>query len=137
MNGLNILRLTALAAAITLPGATWAQGIQVETNQAKIVKLARPADTVVIGNPKIADASVQDETTIVLTGKGFGITNLVVLGEDGTAIVDEQVTVSRQDKSSVRVYRRADVQTLSCTPRCESAFKGNAETSSEQEMSSQ
>jgi len=35
-------------------------GIIVEMNQAKIVKLARPADTIVIGNPQIADAAVQD-----------------------------------------------------------------------------
>ena len=53
-------------------------------NQAKIVKLSRAADTIVIGNPEIADASVQDASTVVLTGKGFGVTNLVVLDEDGT-----------------------------------------------------
>ena len=81
-------------------------------NQAKIVKLARPADTIVVGNPAIADASVQDASTIVLTGKGFGVTNLVVLDVDGNPIVDEQVTVVRQTASSVRVYRRADIQTL-------------------------
>lgn len=132
MNGLNILCLAALAAAF--PGLASAQGIQVQTNQARIVKLPRPADTVVIGNPRIADAAVQDETTIVLTGKGFGVTNLVVLGEDGGAIVDEQVTVSRQDTSSVRVYRRAEVQTLSCTPRCEAAFKGESEQASDRDM---
>lgn len=134
MNGLNLVRLVALLGISALPATAFAQGIKVETNQAKIVKLARPASTVVIGNPKIADASVQDETTIVLTGKGFGVTNMVVLGADGEAIVDEQVIVSRQDKSSVRVFRRADVQTLSCTPRCEAAYKSSAESESEQEM---
>src|SRR5262245_19203424 len=97
-------------------------GIQVEMNQAKIVKLARPADTIVIGNPLIADASVQDASTIVLTGKGFGVTNLVILDQDGNPIVDEQVTVVRQTASTVRVYRRADIQTMSCTPYCESSY---------------
>ena len=104
-------------------------------NQAKIVKLARPADTIVVGNPAIADAAVQDASTIVLTGKGFGVTNLVVLDGDGNPIVDEQVTVVRQAASSVRVYRRADVQTLSCTPYCESSYKSDAERTSEAEMS--
>jgi Flp pilus assembly secretin CpaC len=111
-------------------------GIEVEMNQAKIVKLARPADTIVIGNPAIADASVQDASTIVLTGKGFGVTNLVVLGTDGNPIVDEQVTVVRQTASSVRIYRRAQVQTLSCTPYCEGAYKSDAERASEAEMGS-
>lgn len=109
-------------------------GIPVEMNQAKIVKLSRPADTIVIGNPDIADASVQDSSTIVLTGRGFGVTNLVVLDEDGSPIVDEQVFVSRQTSRSVRVYRRAQVQTLSCTPFCESAYQNEAETRSETEL---
>ena len=81
-------------------------------NQAKIVKLSRAADTIVIGNPAIADASVQDATTVVLTGKGFGVTNLVILDDAGNPIVDEQVTVTRATASSVRIYRRSEVQTL-------------------------
>jgi Flp pilus assembly secretin CpaC len=129
----------ALAAALLIfaqqPGAA-ASGIQVVMNQAKIVKLARPADTIVIGNPAIADASVQDASTIVLTGKGFGVTNLVVLDTEGNPIVDEQVVVSRDAPYSVRVYKRASVQTLSCTPMCESSYKGDAERASEMELSS-
>ena len=109
-------------------------GIQVEMNQAKIVKRARPADTIVVGNPAIADAAVQDASTIILTGKGFGVTNLVILDGDGNPIVDAQVTVVRQAASSVRVYRRADIQTLSCTPYCESSYKSEAERTSEAEM---
>lgn len=119
-----------------LPVAANAEtGIQVVMNQAKIVKLARPADTIVVGNPAIADASVQDATTVVLTGKGFGVTNLVVLDSDGAPIVDEQIYVTRQDARSVRIYRRASVQTLSCAPLCESSYKSEAERQSENEMS--
>ncbi len=123
------------AIALATPAQAGA-GIEVIMNQAKIVKLSRPADTIVVGNPAIADASVQDSTTIVLTGKGFGVTNLVVLDQQGSPIVDEQVTVGRHDASSVRIYRRADVQTLSCTPYCESSYKSEAERTSEVEMSS-
>ncbi|ESW83311.1 hypothetical protein X773_11280 [Mesorhizobium sp. LSJC285A00] len=128
--------LVALLAlpAFVLPAKAGA-GIEVTMNQAKIVKLTRPADTIVVGNPAIADASVQDASTIVLTGKGFGVTNLVVLDHDGSPIVDEQVTVVRQDASSVRIYRRASVQTMSCTPYCESSYKSDSEKSSEAEMS--
>lgn len=109
-------------------------GIEVTMNQAKIVKLSRAADTIVVGNPLIADAAVQDATTIVLTGKGFGVTNIVVLDTDGNPVIDEQVIVSRQSASTVRVYRRADVQTLSCTPYCESSYKSEAERMSEVEI---
>ncbi len=125
----------ALAAALSFAAAASAgSGIDVVINQAKIVKITRAADTIVIGNPLIADASVQDATTIVLTGKGFGVTNLVILDAEGSPIVDEQVTVSRQSTNSVRIYRRASVQTLSCTPYCEGAFKSDAERNSEMEL---
>jgi Flp pilus assembly secretin CpaC len=128
--------LAALASASIISAGAWAAGIEVTMNQAKIVKLARAADTIVIGNPAIADASVQDASTVVLTGKGFGVTNLVVLDEMGNPIIDEQVTVTRGTASTVRIYRRAQVQTLSCTPFCESSYKGEAERMSEAEMNS-
>ena len=128
--GLSIAALLGLGAVQAHAGST----IDVQINQAKIVKLSRPADTVVVGNPQIADASVQDATTLVLTGKGFGVTNLVVLAEDGTPIVDEQISVSRNSAATVRVYRRAAVQTLHCTPTCESAYQTKAEGSSDADM---
>ena len=126
--------LSAAAVALATTAVPADTGIQVVMNQAKIVKLSRPADTIVIGNPLIADASVQDATTVVLTGKGFGMTNLVILDDTGQPIVDEQVTVTRSTASTVRIYRRAEVQTLSCTPLCESSFKSDAERQSESEM---
>ncbi|UVK43562.1 pilus assembly protein N-terminal domain-containing protein [Mesorhizobium sp. AR07] len=133
----SILIAALLAAATFVAPAMAGAGIEVTMNQAKIVKLSRPADTIVVGNPAIADASVQDASTVVLTGKGFGVTNLVVLDTDGSPIVDEQVTVVRQAASSVRIYRRAEIQTMSCTPYCESSYKSEAEKSSEAEMSCQ
>ncbi len=123
---------TLLATAVP---ALAGPGIEVVMNQAKIVKLSRAADTIVIGNPQIADVSVQDGSTVVLTGKGFGVTNLVILDETGSPIIDEQVTVTRATASSVRIYRRAEVQTMSCTPYCEGAYKSDAERISEAEMS--
>lgn len=123
--------LFAAASLVALAGAGHAAEISVSVNQAKIIKLSRPADTIVIGNPQIADASVQDAKTVVLTGKGFGSTNLVILDASGAPIVDQQVVVSRDEASTVRVYRRANVQTLSCTPNCEQAFITQAESASQ------
>lgn len=131
---LSIAAACLAGAAIAGAPASAAEGISILMNEAKIVKLAQPADTIVVGNPDIADASVQDATTIILTGKGFGVTNLVVLDDTGAPIVDEQIFVSRQDAKSVRIYRRSEVQTLSCTPYCEGSYKSDAERTSEAEM---
>lgn len=126
------LAATILAAACA--SATAGKGISVQVNQARIVKLARPADTIVVGNPKIADASVQDSMTIVLTGKGFGATNLVVLDEAGQPIIDEQVSVSRDTTDSVRVFRRARIETLHCSPVCETAYQTKEEKESSMDI---
>lgn len=137
MSGLARTSCLAAVFAMTM-GAGMAladTGINILMNQAKILKLSRPADTIIIGNPAIADASVQDASTIVLTGRGFGVTNLVVIDTDGTPILDEQVVVGRDSANSIRVYRRAQVQTLSCTPFCEGAYRSDAERLSDQEMS--
>jgi Flp pilus assembly secretin CpaC len=140
-NRSHIIRSFGLAAAMALaailpavPAAYADTGIHVVMNQARILKLARPADTVVVGDPAIADAVVKDARTVVLTGKGFGITNIVILDADGAAIVDDQVMVSRSVANTTRVYRRAYVQTLSCTPYCETAHKSAAETDSDAQI---
>lgn len=129
----NIAKTLAAASAIAAASVAFTSvpakandGIQVVMNQAKIVRLTRPADTIVVGNPQIIDAAVQDPTTIVLTGKGYGVTNLVILDSDGEPIVDEAMYVSRDTQKSLRVYRRSDVDTLSCTPYCEQAFSGSS-----------
>jgi Flp pilus assembly secretin CpaC len=131
MSSLNKRSLFAVLAVVTM-GATSVMAadgtIDVVLNQAKIVKLSRAADTIVIGNPNIADASVKDSKTIVITGKYFGTTNFVVLDIKGNPIVDQQISVSRSVSDTVNVYRQAQVQTLSCTPFCESVFKSEIET---------
>lgn len=135
MSAFKISRVAKIAILATLAsglsGLAQAEPIKVVMNQAKIVKLSRAADTIVVGNPLIADAAVKDPQTIVLTGKGFGVTNFVVLDSKGTPIVDEQIEVSRSTAETVRVYRRSRIQTLSCTPSCESAYKSEAEAAAE------
>jgi Flp pilus assembly secretin CpaC len=126
----------ALAFATSIPSpASAGQPIEVVMNEAKILRLANEASTVVVGNPAIADAAVQDSKTIVLTGKGFGATNVVILDSNGSPILDEHVVVKRSDVTTMRIYRRDNVATLSCTPYCESAFKSEAEAASDASVS--
>lgn len=93
--------------------------LRVSMNHARVLKLDRPVSKVIIGNSKVADATVADATTIVLTGRSFGTTNLVLLDIDGNAIVDERVLVSIDEGNTVRVFRQTARTVLSCTPNCE------------------
>ncbi len=119
-----------------LPASAADKGIEVRMNQAKIVRLARPANTVIVGEPGIADVAVKDSNTLVITGKGFGVTNLVVLDSDDNPVVDEMIYVRRSHVASVRIYRRSEVQTLSCVPYCEAEFKNDAAQASDASTSS-
>lgn len=93
--------------------------LRVSMNHARVLRLDRPVSKVIIGNPKVADATVSDATTIVLTGRGYGTTNLVLLDADGNAIVDERILVSIDEGNTVRVFRQTERTVLSCTPSCE------------------
>lgn len=108
--------LAAAALAIATPAS--AGSIEVIVDRAKVMRIARPADVVIIGNPAIADATIQDSQTLIITGRSFGTTNLIILDVAGQPIAEETIVVSPQNDQVVTVYRRASRQTLSCTPEC-------------------
>lgn len=106
--------------------------LRVYMDHARVLKLDRAVSKVIIGNSEVADATVADAKTIVLTGRSFGTTNLVLLDADGNAIVDERILVSIDEDSTVRVFRRTDRSVLSCTPNCEQhAAHGSAATATQ------
>ena len=113
------------ATAAVVVGATAAGAMaeeplmRVYMDHARVLRLDRPVSKVIIGNAKVADATVADARTIVLTGRSFGTTNLVLLDADGNAIVDERILVSIDEGNTVRVFRQTDRSVLSCTPNCE------------------
>lgn len=124
-------RFTALAAIVALlavmvvsaPAAAADDVLRVYMNSARILKLDRPVSKVIVGNSEVADATVADSKTIVLTGRAYGTTNLVLLDADGNAIVDERILVSIDESNTVRVYKATDRTVLSCTPNCEEHAK--------------
>lgn len=95
------------------------QFLRVYMDHARVLRLDRPVSKVILGNAEVADATVADAHTIVLTGRNFGTTNLVLLDADGNAIVDERILVSIDEGNTVRVFRQTDRSVLSCTPNCE------------------
>ena len=56
---------------------------------------------------------------MVLTGKNFGATNILLLDADGNAMVDQRVLVSIDEGNTVRLYKQTDRSIYSCTPWCE------------------
>ena len=97
--------------------------IELKIDHAKVMRISRPAAMIVIGNPAIADATIKDSQTLIITGKQYGTTNLIVLDSEGEPIADEVLQVSSTKNSEVVVYKGASRRTLTCNPHCERVFR--------------
>ena len=71
-----------------------------------------------VGNPSIADVSVQSSKLLVVTGKSFGETNLIVMDADGKVVANRQLIVQEPRTGFVTLYRGGTRQTLHCAPHC-------------------
>jgi len=109
---------SGLAALIAAPPAG-ASALTVIMDQAAVVKLPDKVATIVIGNPMIADASLQPGGLMVITGKGYGVTNLMVLDRSGNLLMEKWIEVQGPDADVVVMYRGVERETYSCTPICE------------------
>jgi hypothetical protein len=106
------------AASIAAPAAP-ADSITVNVDAAHIMKLPEKVATIVIGNPLIADASLQSGGILVVTGKGFGSTNLLALDRAGRVVMEKTVQVRGPASADlVVVYKGVDRESYSCTPEC-------------------
>ncbi len=110
----------ALAAVLASPAA--AADLNVTVDEAKLVQLKGPAAEIVLGNPSIADVAVLSARQIVVTGKSFGRTNLIVLDANGKETMNTSVSVSGIPRGVVTVHRGGSSISVYCAPNCGSAL---------------
>ncbi len=118
LGGYSLLA-TALTCGTALAGSM-AGTYSVELNKTEIVRLSEPASAIVIGNPKIADVSVHSSDIVMVVGRGYGQTNLLILNGAGDTIVDADIQVTGSSApGNVRLYSGRDRETYSCAPYCQ------------------
>jgi Flp pilus assembly secretin CpaC len=112
--------LIAAGVFMPMPGQA-AEGapISVKVNMARILRINAPAATVIIGNPGVADVTIQDPRTLVLTGKSYGQTNLIVLDDRGSPIADTLIEVIQAQADLVTIYMGNARTTMVCSPTCQ------------------
>ena len=118
----RLMRLIALSAAMAvalMQPAFSDETVDLVIDFAKVLQLNEPISTLIIGNPGIADATVEDERTIVLTGKAAGMTNLIVMNDDNEEVANILVRVASNVRRLTTVFYGSKRQTLSCAPTCE------------------
>jgi Flp pilus assembly secretin CpaC len=116
-----ILVAALVALPLFAPVAALAQDdpISVKANMARILRISAPAATVIIGNPGVADVTIQDPQTLVLTGKSYGTTNLIVLDAEGNPIADTLIEVVQSQSETMTVYLGQARTSLACAPVCQ------------------
>lgn len=124
----GVLIAAALVGAAALPGVASAQSqpLSVEIDQSARIQLRGQAGSVIVGNPAIADVTVVDANTLFVTGKGYGVTEVVVVDGVGRTLFQSQVVVAGGDAGRVRVWRGAQVTEMACAASCAPTLRSPA-----------
>jgi hypothetical protein len=120
---LLLLALAGAAPAATLaapaaPASAPPGMLTVTIDQAKVAQLPAGTRTLVVGNPAIADVTMlKGGLAMVVTGKGYGETNMIALDAQGNIIVENQIDV--EPTRSVLVVQRGNArESYWCHPTC-------------------
>src|SRR3984893_3828377 len=115
---------TAMAFCLVIAGAganaseARAADLMVRYDQSQLLRLPRPATEVIIGNPSIADVAIQGGNLLVVTGKSFGVTNIIALDAQRNVIQDQRVVVDHDDLRTLSLYKGTKRESYTCTPDC-------------------
>jgi Flp pilus assembly secretin CpaC len=112
------LTLAAVFALALFGAQANERAILVDLDYARIIKLPEGAATLVIGNPLVADVTMlKNSPLMVVTGKSFGQTNLIVLDRTGQQVGESIITVVPANDKVV-VQRGGKRESYACNPDC-------------------
>lgn len=123
--------LSSLAALVLVAGTAVpslaAESFSVPIDQSAVLTLPNGAQSVMIGNPAIADVNMLDTRTAVVLGRGFGVTNMLVIDGRGRTLLNRQIVVSSANTGHISIIRggasgqRPAISNYACASRCEQA----------------
>ena len=117
-----LLALTVLAPAPAVQAQS--RPLSVEVDHVTRLNLNGSAASVIVGNPQIADVTVVDAHTLFVSGRAYGVTEIVVLDAAGRSIYQGEVVVSAPSGGQVRVWRGASVTNMACSATCAPSIRG-------------
>lgn len=118
------IRLGPIAVAALLASAALASAgepVVARLDHSKIFTLARTPTTVVVGNPSIADVTLEGNN-LYLHARAFGETNVLVLDENGSQIASYDVTVETGGDNGVYVFKAGASYSYVCAPDCQTTL---------------
>jgi len=106
--------------AAILSGSAWAsESLRVTIDKNHVLRTDRPVETIIVGNPHIADVSAQSNQLMFILGRTSGETNILGFDKDGNVVFDKDVTVVPHTTRTVTLHRGTLTETFACAPRCE------------------
>ncbi|MBI1338842.1 hypothetical protein GC169_01340 [bacterium] len=117
--------------AETRPGAPF----EVAVDQTFILKLKAPAESVVIGNGSVIGVAVHDATTLLVTGRAWGATNLLVLDAAGRTVYSNMIAVVDETPGRLTIVRGDGTYSYSCFDKCRSIVQAGDAPSHVSEVS--
>ena len=109
-----------LVGMLHAPVATAAdtKSVIVQLDRPRIIKTIPGVQTMVIGNPMVADVTMlKGNASMIITGRSFGATSLISLDSSGNTIDETVIRVTGSDTSLI-VLRGTSQESYSCSPRC-------------------
>lgn len=116
------LPIWALVGHVTLAVAGPASAVTVKADQATLVALAGEPATVLVGNSLFADVTLE-KGMIVIHGRQFGTTNVIVLDKENDELANFELTVVRGGSKNVTVRKGVSTFSYQCAPSCENALQ--------------
>lgn len=118
MRSASLFASLAATLALAAPAVAQERPLDVQIDQATRVQLRAPAGSVIVANPRIADVTVTDARTLFITGKSYGLTEIIAVDALGRPLFQRQVAVSPGETGSVRVWRGGEAVEIACGARC-------------------
>jgi hypothetical protein len=94
------------------------QTLAVAVDESQILQLPAQPGAIIIGNPAVADVSIQGQKLFV-HGRSFGQTNLIILDLQGNQIASFNLVGRLAQDSLLTVFRGHERFSYSCAGTCE------------------
>lgn len=113
-----VLMMAALQPAVAI------DTIPLVLDHSAVIKTDKSFSTIVVGNPVVAGIQQFNASTLLLTGRRFGETNVLFLDHDGTVVDEKKIAVGMPEDDQVTVYRGGDadraftLRVFDCSGRC-------------------
>jgi hypothetical protein len=121
----SIWMLSMAFATLLGAGSAFAASITtVDLNESRRVMLHGTAANVFVADPAVADVAMIDTHSVIVLGKGYGVTQVLVTDHAGHTLLDSVVAVVGSDAGRVTVFRGQAAQDYHCSSRCETMNGG-------------